>query len=212
MPDLTDLLPDSTPPAELAPADAKPAPSAAVLAQAVATAADALARYEGLPKEDAEARREAFTKLYQATGEVGRVISHLKPMDAELSEDIARLQDLLDTISGAKGSSKLNPVKSLAAQHWPAAKQDDGLLVAGTVKDIQPAGRLFEITLDGSSQSELFLPILTTTNPEELCAAGDILVAIGRVLDEPQKHLPGYEGQHSRVLLLGHAVRAPKIE
>jgi len=212
MPDLTDLLPNDTPPAELLPADAKSVPSAASFAQAMATATDALARYEGLPKEDAEARREAFTKLFEATSEVGRVISFLNPLNTELSEDIARLQDLLDTISGAKGSSKLNPVKFLASQQWPKAKSDDGLLVAGTVKAIQPAGQLFEFTLDASSRSEFFVPILTTTNPDELCAVGDVVVIVGRVLDEPQKHLPGYEGQQSRVLLLGHGVRAPKSE
>ena len=66
--------------------------------------------------------------------------------------------------------------------------------------------------VDASSRTEFFVPILTTTNPDELCAVGDVVVIVGRVLDEPQKHLPGYEGQQSRVLLLGHCVRAPKIE
>jgi hypothetical protein len=54
--------------------------------------------------------------------------------------------------------------------------------------------------------------VLTTANPDDLCAVGDVLVIIGRILDEPQKHVPGYEGNQPRVLLLGHAVRAPKIE
>jgi len=150
--------------------------------------------------------------LQQAIGETGRIMSYLNAGDAELSEDIARLQDLLDTISGAKGSSKVNPVKFLTSQQWPTAKQDDGLLAAGTVKAIQPAGRLFEITLDASARSELTLPVLTATNPDDLCAVGDMLVVVGRVMHEPNKHLPGYEGEQTQVLLLGQAVRGPTLE
>jgi hypothetical protein len=212
MPDLTDLLPDDAPPAELAPPGGRPVPSAAAFAKAVAAASEALAKYEGLPRENAEARREAFVKLHRAIGETGRIVSYLNASDAEISEDVSRLQDLLDAISGAKGSSKINPVKFLTSQQWPDARQDDGLLVAGTVKSIQPAGRLFEITLDASARSELTLPVLTASNPDDLCAVGDVLVVVGRVLHEPGKHLPGYEGEQAQVLLLGQAVRGPKTE
>jgi hypothetical protein len=154
----------------------------------------------------------AFTNLYHAAGEAGRLLTYLNPRDAELSLDVDGLLAVLDTISGARGASRINAVKFLAAQRWTAAQPDDGLLIAGTVTQIQPAGRLFEIALDAGSRTKLVVPVLTTANPDDLCAVGDVLVIAGRLLDDPQRQLPGYAGQQARVLLLGQAVRAPKTE
>ena len=131
------------------------------------------------------------------------------PATRRFRKIIARLQDLLDTISGAKGSSKVNPVKFLTSQQSPDAKQDDGLLVAGTVKAIQPAGRLFELMLDATRRIGADVADSVDHEPRRPMAVGDVLVVVGRVLHEPSKHLPGYEGGTTQVLLLGQAVRGP---
>jgi hypothetical protein len=40
----------------------------------------------------------------------------------------------------------------------------------------------------------------------------DELLVVGRIVDDPQKNLPGYEGDAERVVLLGYGVAVPKAE
>src|SRR5439155_4587822 len=130
MPDLTNLLPDGPFIAESPTASAGPRATASELNQAVDAASAALAKYEQIPKEASEAARQAFVELYGAAGEVGRVVSYLDPSNAELSDSIARMQTLLDALSGATGVSRVRPIKFLAAQRWSEQASGQGLLAA----------------------------------------------------------------------------------
>ena len=121
------------------------------------------------------------------------------------------MQTLLDALSGAEGTSRVRPIKFLLAQHWPEQRNGQGLLAAGTVKQFQAAGPLFEVTLDASVRdTTLRLPLVTTKDPRDLCKIGDELIALGRVVEQPRESLPGYEGEEPAGLLVGYAVRVPK--
>jgi hypothetical protein len=211
MPDLKDLLPGGTSAARSPHVDAMPLPTPADFAQAVSTALAALDRYERVPKDDGDAARQAFIDLYAAAGDVGRVFSYLNPASPELADSVTKMQALLDALSGAKGTSRVRPIRFLAAQQWPEQRNGQGLLVAGTVKEIAPIGPLFEVLLDASTRdAALILPLISTNDPQDLCKPGDELVVVGRVVDNPLQILPGYDGDQQRVLRVGFAVRVPK--
>jgi len=213
MPDLKDLLPDGPFVVAPTPDNAKPLATAEEFALAVDMAVAALEKYEQVPKENGDAVRQAFIDLYNAAGEVGRVISYLDAADAGLSDSVRKMQTLFDALSGAKGTSRVRPIKFLTAQQWPEQRSGQGLLAAGTVKDWTSVGPLFAVTLEASVRdSTLTLPLVTTNNPQDLGKIGDELVVVGRVIDEPKQNLPGYEGNQPRVLLVGFAVRVPKSE
>jgi hypothetical protein len=116
-------------------------------------------------------------------------------------------------VAGKHGASKTSAVKYLASQHWPERKHGEGLLVAGVVKDVAAntsAGSMVEITLDASVRDRtLMIPVVAQNNLENFPTVGDELVVVGRVIEEPKTHLPGYEGDASRVLLYGDSVTAP---
>lgn len=218
MPDLTDLLPDepTSPPAADEPrptneptsAGEPPLATGEELARQVAAADRSLDRYDDTPRDDKDARQQAFTELYLAASSTGRVVSHLSTSDPDLAEPLASVRSLLAAIAGVPG--KLTAVKFLADQQWPARKHDEGLLVAGVVKEIQSAGPMFQITLDASVRSStLSIPVVTAFDPSDTAAIGDELLVLGRVIVEPQTNLPGYEGDAERVLLYGYSVKVP---
>lgn len=213
MPDLTELLPDGPfvvqPPA----ATSTPVPTATELADAVKAAEVALTRYEQIPRDESETARQAFIDLYDAASEVGRLISYRNAGDPELSDPVARMQELLDALSGARGVSRLRPIKFLTAQRWPEQSSGQGLLAAGTVKAFHPRGSLYEVALDASVRDEsAAVPLVTAKNPRDLCQVGDELLVLGRVVEQPNENLAGYGGDQPRVLLLGYAVRVPKAD
>jgi hypothetical protein len=213
MPDLTDLLPDGFPSIVTPPAADRPQPTPTQFADAVDGAAATLSKYDGLPKGDGDGRRAAFTDLHAAACELGRVVSHVSIADADLSESVAKMQTLLDSLAGKSGASKISAIKFLTAQRWSAQKNDQGLIAAGIVKDFKSAGPLFEVALDASVRdTSLTIPLVTANNPQDLAKIGDEIVALGRVIDQPKTNLPGYEGDQPRVLLLGFAMRADKAE
>jgi len=207
--DLTDLLPDG--PFVIAPSTTvNPPVTAAEFGEAVDASLDALAKYERIPREDGGAARQAFVDLYIAAGAVGRIISYLDPAAANLAESIGKMQSLLDALSGAKGMSRVRPIKFVTVQQWPERVSGDGFLAAGTVQEFKSVGSLFEVTLDASVRdSALMLPAITSKSPRDLCEVGDELIVIGRVI-EPARDLPGYEGNEPRALLIAFAVRVPR--
>lgn len=210
-PDLTNLIPAGTPPAPaVSPPAAAGPPTAEDFTQAVISAGDALARYDSATAEDPEAKKAMFTDMYVAIGETGRIISHIGASDAAVEGMVKELRTLLGKVAGVGGPSKTPGVRFLASTHWTERKAGDGLLVAGTVKDFKAVGSLFEITLDATRTTPLTIPVVSTTNPQDFCQLSDELVVAGRLIDDPRTNLPGYEGDHSRILFLGYSVKAPK--
>ncbi len=211
-PDLTRLLPANTPPAPpLPPPTPAQPPTAEDFTQAVVDAGDALARYDNSAGDEAEAKKAKFTDMYLAVSDVGRVVSHLSIHDAEIEGMVKELKSLLEKLAGVGGPSKLSAVRFLAASHWPERKHGAGMLAAGVVKEFKAAGPHFEITLDAAARmAPLSLPVVSANNPQDFCQLEDELLLVGRVIDDPQTNLPGYEGQQPRVILLGYCIKVPK--
>jgi hypothetical protein len=218
--DLTDLLPDgnsplatTSKPTPPAPAtedsnDQTPGATAADLANAATAATEALAKVEESKGETKEVRQQLFTDLYLAVAEGGRTLSHLDPADADVAEPLANFKQLLGGL--AEQAGKLSAFGHLGRTHLPERKAGEGYAFSGKVIEYKVAGSVFESTLDAGNG--VTVQLVTLFNPQDLFQIGDQLLVAGRIVDEPQKNIAGYEGQAERVVLLGDAAKVPKAE
>jgi ribosomal protein L19 len=55
---------------------------------------------------------------------------------------------------------------------------------------------------------QVTVPVLLRSEPKEF-QPGDEVLLVGRVVEQPRDRLEGYEGDASRVLLFGAAVKPP---
>jgi hypothetical protein len=187
----------------------KPLPSAADFARAVLTATDAFAKVNESSDELPEVRRQLYTDMYGAVAEVGRIVTYLSTSDSDLAEPVSTLQTFLTALAAQPG--KVSALKALTDLKMPERKHDEGVLIAGAVQDFKSAGSMFELTtLAGKKGTET--PVICATNPQDFCAPGDELLIVGRVIENPKKNIPGYEGDHERVVLYGYSVKVPKTE
>jgi hypothetical protein len=131
--------------------------------------------------------------------------------------DAPGLGDLRGTIEQVVSASTVDEKKfseiGRAAGKWitmPLAKRgDQGIIVAGTVESVEPAGRLFEtkVTLPGGQQ---VLRLLSDTEPT--IAATERVVVLGSIVEKPSQDLVGYDGADEAVVWTGMAVALPKAE
>jgi hypothetical protein len=207
----TQTLPDPEPALPIDPPAVaeKPLPSAADFAKAVLSAADAYDKVNQSGDELPEVRRELYTDMYEAASEVGRVVTYLSTSDSDLIQQVSALQTFLAALASQPG--KVSALKALTDMQAPGRKHDEGVLIAAAAQDFQSAGSMFELTtLAGKAATET--PVICANNPQDFCAPGDELLIVGRVVENPKKHIPGYEGDRQRVVLYGYSVKVPKAE
>jgi hypothetical protein len=183
-------------------------PTAADFGKAVLAAAERLSTLNDAPRDaPTEQKQQLYTDVYQAAADAGRMTTYLSTADADLADHVATLQTFLTALT----MGKMNGLKSLTDLKLPEKKHDEGVLVAAVVQDFRSAGSMFECTVQaGRKLTET--PIVCATNPQDFCQVGDDVLVIGRIVEDPQKHIPGYEGEHMRVVLYGYSVTAAKAD
>jgi len=189
--------------------ESKPLPTADDLTMAALAASESYTKVNEAAGQPPEVRRQLFIDFYSAASDAGRIISQLDAASPELSEQVTTLKDALSGLAAQPG--KVSALKSLTDLNLPKRKHEEGVLLAGVVQEFAPAGTLFACKFQaGKSLAET--TVLSAANPEESYKAGDELLLVGRVVEDPVKNLPGYEGDATRVVLLGYAVAVPKAE
>jgi len=183
-------------------------PAAEDFAKAVLSAADGYEKVNASADESVAMRQQLYTDMYLAASEAGRIATYLSTSDSDLVEHVETLKTLLTTIAGQPG--KVNAIKSLTGLHLPKRKHDEGVLVAGVVEDFRAAGPMFECTVQAGRTELIETAIICANNPQDFCDAGDELLVVGRVVENPRKNIPGYEGDRERVVLYGYSVTVPK--
>jgi hypothetical protein len=181
-------------------------PTPADFQKAVLDAADSLTKVNDSTGQDANERKKLFTNMYQAASEMGRQVSYLSTSDADLYESVQTMQTFLTALAS---SNKVTAMKSLTDLQLRARKHNEGVFLACTVQDIQAAGSLFECQVS-AGKSGTGTAVVSPNNPQDFCKPGDELLIVGRVIDDPKKNLPGYDGASSRVILYGYHAAVPK--
>lgn len=210
-PDLIGLLPDDWPIAVVEPPRRRSLVSTEELHEAVISTGAALRRYSALPATAGDARAEAVVDFHGAAGEVGRLLSYRESGDSELIEELNAFEKILG--EAATKSALMTGLELQTAERWPDVPDGYGLLAAGIVKAIAPAGSVFAITLEaGGREQRVSLFITSLNDPKDVCAIGGRVLAAGRIVEEPKVNLPGYEGEQKKVLAAGSLWALPKSQ
>jgi hypothetical protein len=198
--------PEPPEPVSVTPSPAATIPTPADFQKTVLAAADSLTKVNDSTGQDAAERKKLFTDMYLAAAEMGRTVSYLSTSDADLYETVQAMQTFLTALAS---SNKVAAMKSLTDLQLPLRKHDEGVFLACTVQDIQAAGSLFECQVSAGKSGSM-AAVVAHNNPQDFCKPGDELLIVGRIIDDPQKNLPGYEGASARVILYGYHVAVPK--
>jgi hypothetical protein len=184
-------------------------PTAEDLTKAVLAASEATTKVNEATGQPAEVRRQLFIDFYAAASDAGKVVSQRSTADPELAEQVATLKTALASLAVQPG--KLSALKSLTDINLPERKDQQGVLAAGIIQEFAPAGTHFSANFQaGKSGTEV--TIVSASDLTGAYSSGDELLLVGRVVEDPAKNLPGYEGEATRVILLGVAVPVPKAE
>lgn len=116
----------------------------------------------------------------------------------------------VDEILFESGSSKIKRdiIGTLAEKRFNQPdREGDGILLLGSVKEIRPAGQLFETIVNVNCRSQMPISIYGEKNPEKTGAfsPGEMVIVLGVIVDEPNKSLTGYKGPPDPVIWGGYS-------
>jgi hypothetical protein len=121
---------------------------------------------------------------------------------SEFFRDIASQPDRLRLVAGG-GAWRLNR---------PSADRQ-GIVLAGTVREISVAGRLFRTQLRLLDEAKSLVSVISRIDPRHnsrvVISPGDGVIVLGSVIDSPSLYLVGYEGSESRVVWGGLPIVVP---
>jgi hypothetical protein len=137
---------------------------------------------------------------------MGRPISYLSPSDPDLFDSVQTMQTFLNSLVS---TGKVAAMRAVTDIVLPQRKHEDGVFLAGVVTDFRAVGSLFECDVN-AGKSGTPTTILSANNPQDFCQVGDELLLVGRLIDEPKKNYPGYEGDKAKVIYYGYHVAVPK--
>jgi hypothetical protein len=208
-PDLRGLLPDDWPTTAAAPTRPMPLVAPEEVEKAVADTKSALNNYEAVPPGNADARADAVSDFHGAAGEAGRLLSYRRPDESESAQGLTQFAELLET--AAKKPALLTSLEALAAVRWPELPDGYGVLAVGTVQSQAPVGQLYEMKLESRGKDgRVTLYVTTAADPRDICSDGDRILVAGRVVEEPQINLPGYQDQEAKVLAAAYLYAVPR--
>ncbi|MDX1947091.1 MAG: hypothetical protein SFU86_16955 [Pirellulaceae bacterium] len=188
---------------------ASPIPAAPDFQKAVLAATESLAKVTNSAGKTRDEVQQAYTDMHLAASEMGRVISYLSPSDPDLYEHVQTMRTFLGSLAG--DPRRMAAVRAITDLQLPTRKADDGVFLAGSVKDFQAVGSLFECVIEaGKKTAPTPIVVVCNQNPQDFFQVGDEVLVVGRLIENPTKNLPGYEGSQPRVVLYGDGLAAPK--
>jgi hypothetical protein len=132
---------------------------------------------------------------------------------AQLGAGGAAVDQQLQSLGGvlrqqlAADPKRLDALKVFGARWIGFPKRTtNGVVVSGTVESAEQVGRLFHTKARlGSSADAPLVTIVTAKKPE--VASGDVVLALGSIVDDPQQKISGYEGNDPAVVWSGMTMK-----
>ena len=195
--------------------NAKPPVSTADITTAYAFAVNKREDFEAANQagEEASVRRQKGKDLYDSAAQLGKLCAEADMSEAENQDKISLIKDELTMKMTANGT-RLTMLAVFADPSLAEGATQEGIAVAGVIKDFKNLGATQEATIEVARQNgTLFtLPVVTTKSLEEQGAkVGDTLIVLGKIIRDPKKDLPKYKGEAPQVIQAGHTtlVAAP---
>jgi hypothetical protein len=148
-----------------------------------------------LPFADLNVLRKNY---YISLATLAESITLLRPQDVGDHDQSARSAAAGWLSDIAANQSKLDELGNLAGAWIDSPKRtQDGIVLAGTVQEIQPIGKQFR-TLVKLFRRDTVLPVITSEKPS--LANGDAAVVLGTIVKDPAQNLRHFEGTDDRVV------------
>ena len=152
------------------------------------------------PEGDGQTKREAAETFLSTMSQLAKVVTFADKRPAGHMEHV---HELLAT--AADTSQKRKIVSTLASLEFGKPhSQPAGTIFMGTVREIQQRGRLFETIVDMSTSTQKPVSVYTSDDPQGAIAAGNTVVVLGVIVDQPNQNITGYKGEPDPVVWGGY--------
>jgi len=157
---------------------------------------------------DEAALRKARASFYVTLFGAADAITHsqLKAAPGELDPQLAAIDAALRQQLAAD-PKRMNDLKVFSARWLGFPKRTtNGIALAGTVESAEQVGNLYHTKAKvGAGADATSVTIVTAQDPG--LAAGDEIVSLGSIVENPQQQLAGYEGSEPSVVWSGMTVK-----
>lgn len=142
--------------------------------------------------------RTLARSLYQDFASLGEYLGAVEWVDGPPSAVRREARILLQQL--LKSELKLRVVRMGGPQWMDRQGSRGGVLLAGTVRSVEPAGKFHqaEVQLSPSRSVSVLVPSESTD-----CEAGQELLLVGMMLTNPAENLDGYVGNSPKVVISG---------
>jgi hypothetical protein len=175
-------------------------------------------RADAFLKADEAKQTAMLAQFYGACADVARAATFVDPNGAMVNERIGRAQGILSSFHATPGL--VDRIGRLGA-FWMRAKDRkhlDGVLLAGQVVEIKPAGRLFETRValknsltknggdDGLAETPKVVSVMSIADPTGRYQEGSEVFVLGALVIDPKANLVGYSGDEAHAVWRGSVV------
>ncbi|MHB8866256.1 MAG: hypothetical protein ACYC6N_28050 [Pirellulaceae bacterium] len=150
--------------------------------------------------------REEF---YEAFAHLGAVLAFMRPDEGNVRELAAAVRDLL--LSFAQQPKKLVTIGNRSSD-WldQSSRPNHGILLFGTVKQIQPEGQLYATELELASLKKRSVTVVSRLDPQPFYAPGDRILMLGALIPPPAEQGSAPERPAQAVILGSFPIRLPQ--
>ncbi len=171
--------------------------------QAVEAALQASIAWDANPLNTEGDRTKLTEQFYTAFARLGETITYFVPTKDPAERDlVGAVSDILATF--AQQPKKLAMIGNRSSQ-WidQSDRPSQGILLFGTVKQIQQRGQLYETELELASRKQRSLTIVSRLDPRPFYGPDDRILMLGALVQNPVDNLIGYEGTDPMVAMGG---------
>ncbi|MBM4089924.1 MAG: hypothetical protein FJ276_10950 [Planctomycetes bacterium] len=170
------------------------------LHQSLEAAIQASAAWDTAPEQSEQARNQLTDAFYTAFAKLGETVTYVRPGDPAARALAMSMQELLATFE--RQPKKLAMIGNRTAE-WldQQDRPNTGVLLFGTVKQIQLQGQLFETELELASLKKRVVRIVSPVDPRQFYAPRDHLLMLGAIVLDPSNNLAGYQGDAAVVVM-----------
>lgn len=145
-----------------------------------------------------EKKLEFSQTYYNAIAKLGEVLISVDPADPEIQTAGTSVSAVLDEL--AKNTPKQRLLAALAERSLKAtSRANGGLCVIGTVKRIEPKGKLFEVDVELVTKNKSVVTVVASVDPNAFYKVGSRAMLLGAMVADPATNLSGYEGEAAEV-------------
>lgn len=155
---------------------------------------------------NSEVKSTVGRQFYASLARLGEVLMWAEDDDPEILDQHAKLNGYLANIH--KRDEAYGSVAFIAneASNWLSntARDNQGVILAGTVLEVKPRGEAFESQVQLNNESKQKVTVLSFKQPVAEYKRKAKVFLLGVVIDKPRENLSGFNGSETQVVCSAH--------